>query len=187
MIEYMRMKLIVGLGNPGAKFKNTRHNIGFMVVDRFAVGRGLSWRFSRDWICFFIKKEDCVVIKPSTFMNKSGHSVAAVANFFKIGNKDILVVQDDLDLLFSKIRISFDSTSAGHKGVESIIERLGSFEFGRLRIGIGKPAGVDGEKYVLENFSEDEQKQLEGVCARAVEAIDSYLESGISATMNRFN
>lgn len=181
------MKLIVGLGNPGAQYKNTRHNIGFMAVDEFAIINGLSWRYSQDWMCHFIKTDQYILAKPSTYMNRSGSSIKQVASFFKIRSKDILVIHDDLDLEFGKIRLSFDSTSAGHKGIESIIERLGSTEFARLRIGIGKPEGIDGEKYVLEDFTEEEQKKLEEVIGRGIEAVDSYLESGISATMNRFN
>lgn len=181
------MKLIVGLGNPGAKFKNTRHNIGFMVVEAFAKESGLSWRYSADFMGFFIKSQEFVLLKPSTFMNKSGESVKNVLHFFKIDKKDILAIHDDLDLEFGKIRISFDSSSAGHKGVESLIESLGGFDFARLRIGINKPAGVDPEKYVLEEFMPEEQIKLPDLITRAGEGIRSYLESGIEATMNRFN
>ena len=183
------MELIVGLENPGPKYRNTRHNIGFMIVDKFAIDQGLSWRYSRDWMCFYIKRENFVVIKPSTYMNKSGEAVKAVSKFFKIAAKDILVIHDELDLQFGKVRISYDSTSAGHKGVESAIKSMGSFEFARLRLGIGRPTqeSIDLEKYVLETFGEDELGHLDEIIKRATDAINSYLESGISATMNRFN
>ncbi len=181
------MKLIVGLGNPGKKYQNTRHNIGFLVVDRWAKAEMLSWRISADWLSYFIKTDQYVLIKPTTFMNKSGVATAAVANFFKIDKKDILVIHDDLDLPFGKIRLSFDSISAGHRGIDSIIESLAGVDFGRLRIGIGKPKGKDAEKYVLEEFTEDEKKQIDDTISISIEAIKSYLADGIEATMNRFN
>ena len=190
----MRMKLIVGLGNPEAKFKNTRHNLGFAVVDKLVIDQGLSWRYSRDWMCFYIKRENFVVIKPSTYMNKSGEAFKAVSKFFKIAAKDILVIHDELDLQFGKVRISFDSTSAGHKGVASVIESLGGFNFARLRIGLGHPSRkatdgeqTDPEKYVLENFTEEEQKNLADVLKTCGNAAVSFLESGLDAAMNRFN
>src|SRR3989344_2363838 len=145
------MKLIVGRGNPGAKYKNTRHNLGFMVVDNFAKGEGVSWRYNQDLLCYYFKSSDFILIKSSTYMNKSGESVRLVSNFYKIEPKDILAIHDDLDLEFGKIRLSLESTSAGHKGVESLIESLGNYEFRRLRVGIGRSSeGVDPEKYVLE-------------------------------------
>ena len=197
MIEYIGMKLIVGLGNPGAQYKNTRHNIGFMAIDNFAKNLSVEWKYSPDWVCYFIKKADYLLIKPKTFMNSSGNAAKAVVNFYKINLKEILVIHDELDLDFGKIRLSFDSTSAGHKGVESVIKRVGSFEFARLRIGIGsprktldeinQPTGVDGEKYVLENFSKKEQVELPKIIKQSQQAIESYIDEGISATMNRFN
>src|SRR3989344_2002352 len=188
------MKLIIGLGNPGIKYKNTRHNLGFMVVDSFAKNNGLSWRYNPDWICYFAKTDEFVVVKPSTFMNKSGEAVREVINFFKINPGDVLAIHDDLDLDFGKLRISHDSQSAGHRGVDSVIESLGTFEFSRLRIGVGHPkrTGGDGqqtdpEKYVLENFTDDEQKKLPEIIKICEEAISAYLASGVEATMNQFN
>ena len=181
------MKLVVGLGNPGKKYRNTRHNLGFMVVDALVKSEGISWRVSRDLLCYFAKTSDFVIIKPSTFVNKSGEAVRSVAEFFQIAPDDILVVHDDLDLPFGKVRISFDSLAAGHHGVESVVESLGGPEFGRLRIGIGSPENVDAEKFVLEDFSVQEKKGLGKLVERCSEAIKSYLDEGIDATMNRFN
>ncbi|OGD89652.1 aminoacyl-tRNA hydrolase [Candidatus Curtissbacteria bacterium RIFCSPHIGHO2_12_41_11] len=182
------MKLIVGLGNPGAKYKNTRHNLGFMVVDGFAKSEGLAWRYNQDLLCYYFKSSDFILIKPSTYMNKSGESVRLVSNFYKIEPKDILAVHDDLDLEFGKIRFVFDSSSAGHKGVESLIESLGGYEFGRLRVGIARPPdGVDPEKYVLEEFTPKEQQELPSLISRSLEAVKSYIEFGIEAAMNRYN
>ena len=182
------MKLIIGLGNPGEKYRNTRHNLGYMVVDYFAKSSGLSWRYNPDWICYFAKTEEFVVVKPSTFMNKSGEAVREVINFFKINPGDVLAIHDDLDLDFGKIRISHDSQSAGHRGVDSVIESLGTFEFSRLRIGVGRSKdNMDPEKYVLEDFTQSEQDQLPAIIKTCEEAIRAYLASGVEATMNQFN
>lgn len=181
------MKLIIGLGNPGEKYRNTRHNLGFMVADSFAKNNGLSWRYNPDWICYFAKTDEFVVIKPSTFMNKSGEATREVLNFFKIDPGDVLAIHDDLDLDFGKIRISYDSQSAGHRGVDSVIESLGTFEFSRLRIGIGKPGNKDAEKWVLEEFEKEEKEKLGEIIQKAQEAIKSYISSGAEATMNQFN
>jgi len=182
------MKLIIGLGNPGIKYKNTRHNFGFMVADSFIKNFGLSWRYNPDWICYFAKTEEFAVVKPSTFMNKSGEAVREVLNFFKINPGDVLAIHDDLDLDFGKLRISYDSQSAGHRGVDSVIAGLGTFEFSRLRIGIGHPQGkIDPEKYVLEDFTDEERKKLPAIIKTCEEAISAYLASGVEATMNQFN
>lgn len=183
------MKLIVGLGNPGTKFKNNRHNIGFMVVDVFAIEQGLSWRYNKDWICYFSKTTNYVLIKPSTYMNESGESVRAVADFFEVLSKDILVIHDELDFNFGQIRLSFNGSSAGHRGVESVNRALSTQDFARLRVGIGRSENekIGSEKYVLEDFSQEQKDKLPEVIARCEEAIKSYLDEGIEATMNRFN
>lgn len=182
------MRLIVGLGNPGAKYKNTRHNLGYLVIDQLAKSEGLSWRYSQDFICYFTVGNDFLLVKPTTYMNKSGQSVKAVANFYKCNGRDILIVCDDLDLDFGKIRLSFAATSAGHHGIESVIEALGTNEFARLRVGIGKPPpGADGEKYVLEDFSPGELQKIDEIIKWSSGAIMSYLADGLEATMNKFN
>ena len=199
------MNLIVGLGNPGKKYADTRHNFGFVIVDKFAKERGLSWRYNLDWTAYYIKTDDFVLLKPVTFMNKSGVSVAAASRFFKIDKKDILIIHDEIDLPLSKIRISFDSLSAGHRGVDSIIQYLSGVEFGRLRWGIGpssprystlrlRPEGFQGvnkpkdvEKFVLKDFTIGEKKKAEEVGKIAIEALNSYLADGIDMAMNRFN
>lgn len=185
------MKLIVGLGNPGAQYKSTRHNIGFLVADSFAKEEGRGWHYSPDYLGYFIKSGEYILLKPSTFMNKSGESVRSAANFFKIEKKDILVVQDDLDLDFGKIRVSFDSSSAGHNGIASVIESLGSMDFARLRVGISHPREkeikMDVDKYVLARFDENEAPELNDIIRKSVEAVRSFVVSGIEATMNAFN
>ena len=187
------MKLIVGLGNPGSKYQNNRHNLGFRIADAFTKSNGLLWRVSRDLLCYFAKTSEFVLIKPTIFMNKSGEAVRSVAAFYKIDSKDILIIHDDLDLPFSKIRMSYDSMSAGHNGVESVIESLSGPDFARLRVGIshprevGKSANMDASAYVLENFTKDEERKLKGVIMLSISAINSYLADGIQAAMNRFN
>lgn len=192
------MKLLVGLGNPGNKYKGNRHNTGFMVLDAYIAHVGLVWKFSQDFMCYFVKDGDVVFMKPDTFMNDSGSAVANVAKFFKIKREDVLVIYDDLDLPFGKIRLSFDGLSAGHKGIDSIMQGLSGVDFGRLRIGIGRPTHADVDRnpsahtldaaeYVLEDFSEADQKQLPTMIKLSHEAIVSYLADGIEATMNKFN
>lgn len=187
------MKLIVGLGNPGIKYQKSRHNLGFMVVDEYVKGLGLSWRYSPDWVCFYAKNSSAVFIKPSTFMNKSGIAVSAVANFYNITSKDVIIAYDDVDLPFGKVRLAFNGLSAGHLGIESVIESLGSVDFGRLRVGIGRPELLENGKtmqvadFVLEDFDQSQQKDLIVVIAKCKEALDSYLADGIGATMNKFN
>jgi len=208
------VKLIVGLGNPEKKFEKTRHNLGFMVADYFANLNGLSWRINPDWNGAYCKGEGFVLLKPSTYMNLSGESVSPTANFFNIEKKDILVIHDDLDLEFGKMRISFDSSSAGHNGVESVIKSLGSPNFARLRIGIGRPSRdhfaeasrvkkasiaakammdrpdgkeISPEKYVLKKFTAEEEKKLPVVIQTAAEAVRIFTTSGLDATMNQFN
>lgn len=182
------MKLIAGLGNPDKKYQKNRHNLGFMVVDSFTKDEGLAWQINRDLMSYYAKKDiDYVVTKPLIFMNKSGEAVGAVCQFYKIEARDVLVVHDDLDLPFGKIRLSYNSLSAGHRGVESVIEGLSTLEFSRLRVGIGSSTGIDPEKYVLENFTAGEEGKLGDIMATCREAIRSYLKDGIEATMNRFN
>lgn len=128
-----------------------------------------------------------MIIKPKTFMNRSGESARLVSNFFKIDVENVLVVHDDLDFDFGKIRLAIDGSSAGHNGVASVIESLGKADFARLRMGISHPQNGDPEKYVLEDFTSDESKKLPAIIIRGCEAIQSFLHEGIEATMNKFN
>ncbi len=183
------MKLIIGLGNPGHKYENNRHNLGFMVADAFSVEQGVAFRVSADLMCDFAKANNFIVAKPKTFMNQSGEAVRAISNYFQIDSKEILVVHDDLDLEFGKLRVAFDGMSAGNRGVDSVIKSLGTMEFARLRIGIGLPKNSkqDPADFVLEDFDQEEKKNLPQVIEKAVEAVKSYIDGGIEVTMNRFN
>lgn len=198
------MKLIAGLGNSGQKFKNNRHNLGYMIAETVASGRGLSWELNRDLLSLLAKNREVILQKPTTFMNESGQAVCAVARYFKIAVSDILVIHDDVDLDFGKMRLTFGGSAAGHHGVESVISGLSKGDFNRLRIGVGHPLrkATDGKQpsaqlsstdrigvndYVLSDFDSEQKKELSAIITKAVEAVSSYLEAGIDAAMNRFN
>jgi PTH1 family peptidyl-tRNA hydrolase len=172
------MKIAIGLGNPGEKYAFTRHNIGFMVIDELLSTYAASSQFNKkfDSILYTLDKER-LLVKPQTFMNVSGKAVNRVANFYKLRPEELLVVHDDVDLEFGEIKHQFGRSSAGHKGVESIIEALGSDEFSRVRIGIGRPTvpTMEIEDWVLQRFSED-KSEIQKVIKRAVEVVENWLK-----------
>lgn len=178
------MKLIVGLGNPGEKYIKTRHNLGFMVVDKLLRKlmplKKTVWREIKKFQSLVLKFDDLILVKPLTSMNASGFSVAKLANFYKINPKDIWVIYDDIDLALGKIKIRLGGASAGHHGVESIIRELGTDEFRRFRLGIGHPQrGADGlvEKYVLREFDISERTELKQIIKKAIMAIRLSLKN----------
>lgn len=184
------MRLVVGLGNPGSRYRLTRHNLGFMVVDlladrwRTALG---GKRHEAELGVGEYAGERVVLAKPQTFMNASGESVAKLRRLYRLDPRDILAVYDDLDLPFGKMRVRGDGGAGGHNGVASLISVLGK-GFPRLRIGIGRPpGGADPVGYVLEPFTPDEAGQLGDVVQRAAESVESWLEVGLEATMNVAN
>lgn len=150
------MKLIVGLGNPGQEYKNTRHNIGFMILDNYL--NDVEWK--EKFHGFFYKKNEVIFLKPTTFMNLSGISVRECAAYFNISIDDILVIHDDLDLPLGSYKIKKNSRSGGHNGIKSIIKELNSMEFCRLKIGISHDRNIPTDKYVLGKFSADEQSLI---------------------------
>lgn len=156
------MKLIVGLGNPGPKYKNTRHNFGFMAVEMLAKKLGLTWRDSTKLKAEVAKNADYVLAKPTTFMNHSGFAVSALLKFYKLSPADLIVIHDELDIGFGKYKLSSDSRAAGHNGVQSIIDQLGSKKFVRFRLGIRSDLNreTDGEQFVLKKFNTEETKKL---------------------------
>jgi PTH1 family peptidyl-tRNA hydrolase len=191
------MKLIVGLGNPGKTYARNRHNVGFQCLDYFA--RLHSIRFDRRQCqarvgLATIKSENLLLAKPGTFVNVSGNSVACLVRKHKIAVSDLLLIYDDLDLPLGKIRLRQSGSSGGHKGMNSIISALGSEDFPRIRVGIGRPQ-AEGQSlsedaivnYVLTDFSPQEEATIEPVIARVSEAIDCFLTEGIEAAMNKFN
>jgi len=183
--------LIVGLGNPGREYKNSRHNAGFMVLDRLAVQLDVSFsRVKSKALVTEAKYSDhhCILAKPQTYMNLSGQSVSELMRFYKIPLSNLLVVHDDIDLPFGTIRLRPSGGSGGHKGMMSIIERLASQDFPRLRIGINRPPGrMEASDYVLQDFSPQEMQLLPEILDRAAQAVLTFLTEGIEQAMTRFN
>lgn len=186
-----RIWLVVGLGNPGEQYRETRHNIGFRVVDRLAARLGVvSWqrRFDGEFARFDSARGTLMLLKPLTFMNLSGHSVRAAVHWYKLPLERLLVVHDDLDLPLGALRLRRGGSAAGHHGVESIIAALGSRDFVRLRIGIGRPPDRrQGAAYVLSPFHPEERPIVERVVELATEAILYWQSAGLDKAMNRFN
>jgi peptidyl-tRNA hydrolase, PTH1 family len=183
--------LIAGLGNPGREYRENRHNIGFMLVDRLAAHLGTS--FGRVEAKALIAKAEhqgsrLILVKPQTFMNLSGTSVGALLRYYKIPLSNLLVAYDDVDLPFGVLRIRPDGGSAGQKGMMSIIERLGTSEFPRLRLGIDRPPGrMNAADYVLQDFSRQEAVELPQILDRAVDAALTFVASGLTTAMNQYN
>lgn len=183
--------LITGLGNPGRDYKETRHNIGFMALDRLAAR--LDQTFGKVQSQALIARADykgsrLILAKPQTYMNLSGQAVGALARFYKVSPAHLIVAYDDVDLPFGSIRIRPGGGSAGQKGMLSIIERLGSENFPRMRLGIGRPPGrMDAANYVLLPFHKDEQAELPFILDRAADAILTFVTGGLEKAMNQYN
>ena len=184
------MKVIVGLGNPGARYEWSRHNIGFQVVDRLAKNSHVlisTTRFKSLYGTGSIDSHEVVLAKPLTFMNRSGEAVRKVLFFFQRGMEDLIVIHDDLDLSFGRLRFKRRGGDGGHQGVRSIIESMGGNTFRRLKVGIGRPPkGVDPAEYVLTSYNETERAQLEKVISEAAESLRLMLLEGVEEAMNRF-
>lgn len=186
------MKLIVGLGNHGDKYKFTRHNAGFMAVDYIALKHGFDFSFESKFKGEIAKTnlagESVIFLKPHTYMNLSGEAVIAVMNFFKIPKEDILVIHDDLDMPVGKMRFRAKGSDGGQKGIRSLIQVLGGAnDFDRLKLGIGPQMNLSAEAYVLQNFSDEQLKEMKTVLQKTEEAVDVYLKDGINAAQTRFN
>ena len=185
------MRLIAGLGNPGPRYKNTRHNAGFMVVDKLAAEFGISVNKNKFDVRYgrgSIEGHEVILAKPMAFMNLSGWPVQQLAAYFRINSKDLIVVHDDIDLAFGRLKIKEKGGHGGHKGLKSIINAVGEDEFVRLRIGIGRSEeGSNVSDYVLGPFFGDESKQLDSVLIRARDAVVTILTEGSRVGMNRFN
>lgn len=186
-----RFQLIVGLGNPGAAYRLTRHNVGYMVVDRLALRHGISLDKQRFKSVFGSGKVDgrhVILAKPMTFMNLSGPSVRDLATSFDLDTENVLVIHDDIDVVFGKIKIKEKGGDGGHNGVRSLIVAWGSDEFVRIRIGIGRPQmDNDVSAYVLGRFDAEQEKQLSDVISTAEHAVKTVLVEGVSEAMNRFH
>ena len=185
------MKVIIGLGNPTAEYANTRHNAGFSVIDCIAEKakiKVIKLKFKALTGDGVINENRVMLVKPQTFMNLSGEAVAGVINFYKLTHKDIIVVFDDTTLPLGKIRIRGSGSDGGHNGVKDIINKLGTDEFLRVKVGIGeKPDGWDLKDYVLSKFGDEEQKVIADSVKRAAEAAVFLLGDDVATAMNRFN
>ena len=182
------MKAIVGLGNPGKRYISTRHNFGFMVLDRLAEKANINFKPGKgDWIYSKFDSET-LLIKPTSYMNNSGFSIVSACNYFDIKNNNLLLIYDDIDLSLGTLKFKEKGFSGGHKGVENVIYQLGSNEFPRLKLGIANDGVMrPSEKFVLQPFRNDEKTIINETINIAADALDYYLINGIRKTMNYFN
>jgi PTH1 family peptidyl-tRNA hydrolase len=186
-VEEKPIRLVAGLGNPGPEYAATRHNIGFMVVDQFAAQFGSTWERSTKWDALSAKCGSVMIVKPKSFMNRSGYPLLAVAQFYKIEPREILVVLDDLALPLGRLRLRIRGGPGGHNGLESIIMQFGTEEIPRLRIGIGEAPPKGSVDYVLSRFFEKEKPIVRSTIDRAVETLKCAIDNGLISAMNTFN
>jgi len=183
--------MIVGLGNPGKDYQKNRHNVGFMAIDKIAQEFGIENKKVKSKAIIMEGKKDnkkIILVKPQTFMNLSGSAVASLVKFFKINPENLIVIHDDLDLPSLSIRLRPGGGAGGQKGISSIIQNLGTQQFNRIRIGIGRPPGrMDPADYVLQNFPKQEEKELPLLFDTVTKAVECILDSSIEIAMNKFN
>ncbi len=183
------MKLIVGLGNPGKEYENTRHNVGFDVIDKYLNKNGFKLdknKFGGLFTKVKIKNEDVVFLEPQKYMNLSGEVVRQVMDFYKINPNDILVIHDDLDLPVGKIKLKQNSSSGGHNGIKDIEKNISTKDYKRLKIGISK-TNNDIKDFVLSSFSKDERSLINDAILKSCDIIDDYLSLDFSELMNKYN
>lgn len=187
------MKIIVGLGNPGDKYKNTRHNAGFIVTGKLASKHNINGKTESKFNSIIGKGSvngiDILIVQPLTYMNLSGEALSKVLNWYKIDPSDIIVVYDDISIDLGRIRFRNSGSDGGHNGIKSIIQHLGGFKnFSRLKVGIGPdPGGPVRQSYVLEPFSKNEKEILDKVIPICIEGIETFLSEGIDQASNKFN
>jgi len=187
MADEQLIRLVAGLGNPGAEYAYTRHNIGFMVVDLLAHEAGLTWEKSSKADAATAKFGNALLVKPASYMNRSGHPLFSIAQFFKISPPEMLVVLDDFSLPLGRLRIRQSGGPGGHNGLESVIMQFGTEEVPRLRVGIG-PAPAEGSSdYVLSDFFEEQKPLVRSTIERAAEAVKCAVDKGLISAMNTFN
>ncbi|MEE9386610.1 MAG: aminoacyl-tRNA hydrolase [Nannocystaceae bacterium] len=183
--------LVVGLGNPGHRYAGHRHNVGFMAINGWASAHEpyLAWR--ERWQAQAASTSGsfgrCVVLKPQTFMNRSGESVGAAANFYRVPAPRVIVVHDEIDFIFGRTAVKIGGGHAGHNGLRDIIDRIGSRDFVRVRVGVGRPEKGQPKNWVLSDFSSSERDVLPAVLDRVVDMVSAILCDGAVAAMNRFN
>lgn len=184
------MKLIVGLGNPGKEYENTRHNIGFMVLDKYANKNGLSFqkeKFNGLYLDFQVNGEKVILLKPLSYMNLSGEVVRKFVDFFKIEIEDILIINDDLDLQIGTFKLKPMGSSGGHNGLKNIELHLATRNYKRLKIGISNNKMLDTKDYVLGKFTSLEQEQLNTVLDISLSIVDDFIKISFDLLMNRYN
>jgi peptidyl-tRNA hydrolase, PTH1 family len=186
-VEEKPIRLVAGLGNPGAEYVHTRHNIGFMVVDLLAHEAGLAWEKSGKWDAATARLGDALLVKPASYMNRSGHPIHAISQFYKISPQEILIVLDDFSLPLGRVRIRQSGGPGGHNGLESIIVQFGNEDIPRLRVGIGAAPAEGATDYVLSNFFEEERPLVRSTIERAAEAVKCAVDKGVVSAMNTFN
>src|SRR3990170_3753226 len=183
--------LLIGLGNPGREYRDSRHNVGFMLIDRVAVrlnARGMKVQSKAIVMTAMYEDRKLILAKPQTYMNLSGQSVQGLIHFYKLPLTNVLIAHDDLDIPFGTIRIRPGGGPGGQRGMASTIEQLGTQDFPRLRIGIGRPPGrMDPAAYVLQGFSRDEMKILSEILDRAADAALEFVVGGLDKAMNKYN
>ena len=182
-----QIRLIAGLGNPGREYEQTRHNIGFLVVDRLAAQFGSTWEKSTKWGAILAKCGQVILVKPMTYMNRSGEPLGAIGQFYKIEPPEILIVLDDLALPPGHLRLRARGGAGGHNGLESILAQFGTEEIPRLRIGIGAPPRDGSVDYVLSRFFDEEKTLVASAIDRAAEALKWAIDKGLVSAMNNFN
>ncbi|MEW5818626.1 MAG: aminoacyl-tRNA hydrolase [Cyanobacteriota bacterium] len=187
------MYLVAGLGNPGAQYEGTRHNIGFRVVSKLAERHNIAGKISQDFKALCGKGSVCgvdtIVVEPLTFMNLSGYSILKILNWYKIESSNLIVIYDDIDLNLGRLRFRPAGSDGGHKGIRSIIEQLGNkTDFSRLRVGIGPgPSGPLRKNFVLQPFLPEQEKLLSDSISLAVDALEIFIKEGINSAMNKYN
>ena len=186
--EFGPLRMLAGLGNPGGEYELTRHNIGFMVLDRLAAQASATFQRQKNWDPLLPKDHEVTLLKPQTYMNNSGSAVQKALNFYKFNPQHLLVIYDDLDLPLGTLRIRGSGSAGGHNGMRSIIQYLGTHQFARLGLGIGKTdPRLDTINHVLGKFSADERSELEKSLDQAVLAVRCIRDKGLLAAMTEFN
>lgn len=181
------MKLIFGLGNPGSEYANTRHNIGFIMLDDYIGNEKWSKKFNGLYIEKNINGEKYIFVKPLSFMNLSGGVVSSFVKYYKVSYKDIIVIHDDLDLPVGKIRIKVNSSAGGHNGIKDIIKSLNTQEFMRIKVGISHNKDIDTKDYVLGNFSKADMNTIKNIERDVFEIIENFEYDNIDSLMNKYN
>ncbi len=183
----MPMRLIVGLGNPGREYRLTRHNVGFMVLDKIASAWGSDFREEKAWKASICRRGASLLCKPLSYMNLSGEVLRSVSDFHRVSPAEVLVVLDDMALPLGRLRLRAGGSAGGHNGLKSIIQHLGTLEVPRLRIGIGSAATGAAVGHVLGRFSDEEAAPLETALERAADAVACVQERGLETAMNLYN